>query len=97
MGSAVTRLGDNGSGHGSYPPRPNDEASDDVFINGIGAHREGDHWVTHCNSTPSCHDSVLASGSSTVYVNSKELGRIGDPVACGSTVAEGSPDVFAGG
>lgn len=95
---AVSRLGDKCTGHpNGFPPRPNDEASGDVFINGIGAHRQGDHWVTHCNSNPSCHDSVLASGSSTVYCNGKQISRISDPVACGSTVAEGSPDVFAGG
>jgi uncharacterized Zn-binding protein involved in type VI secretion len=39
----------------------------------------------------------LASGSSTVYVNGKQIGRVGDPVACGSSVATGSSNVFAGG
>ncbi|WP_184049032.1 PAAR domain-containing protein [Roseospira visakhapatnamensis] len=43
-----------------------------------------------------CHDSILASGSPTVYVNSLQISRIGDPVACGSSVMTGSPDVFAG-
>ncbi|WP_322979008.1 PAAR domain-containing protein [Pseudomonas sp. C11] len=33
----------------------------------------------------------------TVFVNSKPIGRIGDPLACGSSVAAGSPNVFAGG
>ena len=33
------------------------------------------------------HSGILGSGSSTVYVNGKQLGRIGDPVSCGSTVA----------
>jgi len=32
-----------------------------------------------------------------VYVNGLQMGRIGDPVACGSTVAEGSSNVFCGG
>jgi uncharacterized Zn-binding protein involved in type VI secretion len=39
---------------------------------------------------------VLASGSSEVFVNGKQAGRIGDPVACGSFVAAGSPNVFCG-
>ena len=92
---AVTRLGDVCTGHGCYPPRVNDEASTDVFVNGIGVHREGDHWVTHCCGR-SCHDSVLAKGSSTVFVNGIPAARIGDPVACGSLSAQGSPNVFFG-
>ena len=92
---AVTRLGDICTGHEDFPPRANTSASVNVFINGIAAHRQGDSWATHCNPT-TCHDSVSAAGSSTVYVNGKQLMRIGDPVACGSAVAQGSSDVFAG-
>jgi len=93
----ASRLGDMGSGHASWPPRPNDEASTDVFVNSIGSHRQGDHWATHCNPQPECHDSTLAAGSSTVYVNGKQMSRIGDPIACGSTITEGSTNVFVGG
>lgn len=97
MTRPVTRLGDTCTGHGSWPPRPSVEASGNVFVNGIGAHRKNDGWAVHCNSDPQCHDSVLAEGSGTVFVNGKALGRIGDPVACGSAVAKGSSNVFAGG
>jgi hypothetical protein len=45
---SVCRLGDRCSGHGCFPPRINDEASNNVFSNGIGVHRKGDHWITHC-------------------------------------------------
>jgi uncharacterized Zn-binding protein involved in type VI secretion len=93
---AVARLGDIGTGHGCFPSRANDEASGNVFVNGIGAHRQGDHWTSHCCGS-SCHDSALAAGSATVFVNSRQFGRIGDPVACGSAVSSGSPTVFAGG
>ena len=92
---AVTRLGDICTGHGCFPPRPNDEASADVFVNGIGVHREGDHWVTHC-CVDSCHDSNLQRGSPSVFVNGKPAARIGDAVACGSASAQGSPNVFFG-
>jgi len=92
----VTRLGDKCTGHGGWPARANDSASPNVFVNGIAVHREGDHWVTHCDPNPSCHDSTLASGSGTVFINGKQCGRIGDPVACGSKVAQGSGNVFAG-
>lgn len=87
----VTRIGDICTGHGPCPPRPNDEASPDVFTNNLNTHRQGDHWITHC-----VHDSVLAAGSATVFVNFKQIARIGDPIECGSAIAEGSSNVFAG-
>ena len=93
---AVARLGDNGSGHGCYPPRGNNQASDNVYVNGIGVHRQGDSYPSHCCG-PSCHGASLGSGSSSVYINGKQCGRIGDPIDCGSTVAAGSGNVFAGG
>lgn len=68
-----------------------------MFVNGLPWHRQGDHWVSHCCSEHGCHDSVLFSGSTTVFVNGKQAGRIDDPIACGSTVLTGSVDVFAGG
>jgi uncharacterized Zn-binding protein involved in type VI secretion len=95
---SVTRLGDACTGHGCWPPRPSTGASPDVFVNGLAAHRQGDTWAAHtCPAIPETHASVLAGGSSTVYVNGKQIGRIGDPVACGSSVAAGSGNVFAGG
>lgn len=93
---AAHKLGQLCSGHGCYPTRPNIEASADVFVNGIGWHREDDAWMIHCCDI-SCHGSYLLSGSSSVFVNGKEAARIGDPVACGSVCIEGSPDTFAGG
>lgn len=69
-----------------------------MFVNGLPVHRQGDAWAAHtCPPIPETHASVLASGSSTVFANGKQVGRIGDPVACGSSVATGSENVFAGG
>ena len=97
---AATRLGDICTGHECWPPRPSVEGSPNVFVNSIPWHRQDDAWATHCCTHPGiphgCHSSVLAQGSSSVYVNSKQAGRITDPVACGSFVATGSPNVFAG-
>lgn len=93
---AAARLGDTCTGHGPWPPRPNDQGSPTVYVNGRPLHRNGDHWEAHCNPIPVCHDSVLGGGSPTVFANGKRAGRIGDAVACGSTVATGSPDVFIG-
>jgi len=94
MGLGVCRLGYDCSGHGCWPPRVNDEASPNVFANGVAVHRQSDHWVNHtCVTT---HDGVLQTGSSSVFVNGLPVARIGDPIDCGSTVAEGSSTVFAG-
>lgn len=90
---AVTRLGDLCTGHAPFPPRPSTGASPDVFANGIPVHRQSDGWASHCAG--SCHTSVLAAGSLSVFANGLQIGRIGDPVACGSTVAAGSDNVFA--
>jgi len=92
---SVVRLGDTGSGHACWPPRANISASINVFVNGLGAHRQGDNWEIHC-CKGHCHRGVLQSGSSTVFVNGKQLGRVGDPISCGSRCATGSPNVFAG-
>jgi len=94
---AVTRLGDDCTGHGCWPPRPATGASPNVFCNGIAVHRQSDAWAAHtCPDIPETHASVLASGSPTVFVNGLQMGRIGDPVACGSSVATGSDNVFCG-
>ena len=92
---AVTRLGDQCTGHGCFPARPSTSAAASVFVNGIAMHRV----VFVCFSFfcgPACHASVLAEGSSSVFAEGQAVGRIGDPVACGSSVAEGSPNVYAG-
>jgi len=91
---AVTRKTDICTGHGCWPPRPSIQGSPNVFTNDLATHRETDDWAVHC--CVSCHGGNLASGSSTVYVNNLQMGRIGDPVDCGSSVAEGSPNVFCG-
>jgi len=92
---AISRLGDSSAGHDGYPPRANDEASPDVFVNGIAIHRIGDHWPTHCDLT-TCHDAVQSAGCSSVFANGKAVARIGDEISCSDIVAAGSPDVFAG-
>ena len=93
----ATRHYDKDTGHDACPPRPLDEHSPDVFINGRGAGRVGDDYIVHgCPAHPP-HTGEIAKGSSTVYINGRQAGRIADPVSCGGEVAEGSPDVFIGG
>jgi len=92
--SAITRLGDPLTGHGCYGDHVINAGSSDVFINGIGASREGDVSTSHCCGVP-CHTGVMA-GSNTVFINGKSAQKVGDPVDCGSTQSGGSPDVFIG-
>lgn len=98
--SGAARLGDICTGHECFPPRNSIEGSPDVFVNGRPFHRQGDGWAVHCCTHPEvphgCHGSVLALGSSSVYVNGRQAGRIGDPVACGGVIATGSSNVFVG-
>ncbi|MBQ6296165.1 MAG: PAAR domain-containing protein [Selenomonadaceae bacterium] len=93
----ATRLGDNCSGHDACSPRPLISASENVFVNGLGAGRVGDQYASHsCTEHPS-HNDHIAAGSSTVFINGKNAGRIGDAVSIGGTVAQGSDNVFIGG
>lgn len=55
--------------------------------------RQGDACTGHGAFPPR----PSTAGSATVFANGMPLGRVGDPVACGSSVAAGSPNVFAGG
>lgn len=95
MGTGAVRLGDLCSGHGCWPARPNTAASQNVFVNGLGWHRLGDAWAEHC-CYDDCHGGSAASGSQTVFVNGLPACRIGDAVSCGSTMVNGSINVFCG-
>lgn len=84
------------TGHGPFPPRKNTSSSGDVIINGKGALRQSDGFEPHCVG-PSCHTGVVAAGSGTVFINGLAAARIGDPIDCGSFIAQGSGDVLIGG
>jgi uncharacterized Zn-binding protein involved in type VI secretion len=90
--AAACRLGDEGSGHGPCPPTNVIEASENVFINGKGAARQGDPLAKHCG-----HSRAIAAGSPNVFVNGKPLARIGDPIDCGGNMTQGSSNVFVNG
>lgn len=80
------------TGHGCWPPRPSTQGESRFRINGTGVHLQGHAWAAHtCPAIPETHASVLAAGSAHFRVNGLQVGRVGDPVACGSTVAQGHP------
>lgn len=94
---AATRIGDADVTHCSTPARA--EGSPNVFVNGIPWSRQGDVNTVHLLPGSPCpaHAAPIAAGSSTVFVNGKGAGRIGDGISGCTSVAEGSPNVFAGG
>lgn len=93
----VARISDTCTGHDCFPPRASVEGSDNVFINSKGALRVGDAWGAHtCPTIPETHTGSQSGGSSSVFANGKALARVGDGVDCGSSVATGSDNVFAG-
>lgn len=94
MGKQVTRLGDQTAGHG-FPPVPSIKASTNVFAEKKGVVRVGDSYAVHCFNS-SCHAGTAATGSRTVFVNGKQVHRVGDKNSCGDTVAQGASTVFAG-
>ena len=96
---AATRIGDADVSHCSGMTRA--QGSPDVFVNGIAWSRQGDVNTTHLlpPNIPPCpsHAAGIASGSSTVKVNTKGAGRVGDGISGCTSVAAGSSNVFAGG
>jgi uncharacterized Zn-binding protein involved in type VI secretion len=93
---AVTRIGDADVAHCSGMTRA--EGSSDVIVNGLGVSRQGDNNTSHLLPGSPCpsHAAPIAAGSSTVIINGRGCGRVGDAVSGCTSVAQGSPDVFAG-
>lgn len=94
---AVTRKGDADVTHCSTPYRL--EHSPDVYVNGIPVSRQGDVNTGHLLPGAPCpsHQAPIAVGSSSVFINGRGCGRIGDAISGCTSVAEGSSNVFAGG
>lgn len=94
---AVCRIGDADLVHCSVPVRA--QGSPDVFVNGIAVSRQGDNNDVHLLPGIPCpaHAAPITVGSTTVFINGKGCGRIGDAITACTSVAEGSPNVFAGG
>jgi uncharacterized Zn-binding protein involved in type VI secretion len=93
---AVTRIGDADVAHCSGMTRA--VGSSDVIVNGLGVSRQGDNNTSHLLPGSPCpsHAAPIAAGSSTVIINGRGCGRVGDAVSGCTSVAQGSPDVFAG-
>jgi len=93
---AVTRIGDADVPHCSGMTRA--EGSPNVRVNSIPISRQGDNNTSHLIPAAVCppHTAPIAVGSTTVFINRKGCGRIGDAISSCTSVAAGSPNVFAG-
>ena len=92
---AVTRVGDADVPHCSGMTRA--QGSPNVTCNGIAVSRQGDNNTGHLLPGNPCpgHAAPIVSGSSTVTINGRGCGRVGDATC--TSVAQGSPNVTAGG
>ena len=96
-GPPATRIGDADVPHCSGMVRA--EGSPNVEVNHIPWSRQSDVNTPHLLPPDPCptHTAPIATGSLTVIVNGLGGGRIGDAISGCTQVAEGSPNVFAGG
>jgi uncharacterized Zn-binding protein involved in type VI secretion len=96
---AVSRIGDMSTGHGCFAPTALIQTPvTKTFFNGILAsvidtgclhapHTCG--VTTHAGATRS-----PSSGASKTFIEGKLAARIGDNIACGDAIGEGSPNSF---
>lgn len=93
---AVTRIGDADVTHCSTPYRA--EGSPNVFCNGIPISRQDDLNTGHLLPGSPCpsHQAPIAVGSTSVFINGKGCGRVGDAISGCTSVAQGSSNVFSG-
>jgi uncharacterized Zn-binding protein involved in type VI secretion len=89
------------TGHGCDTTTTVVGPSEDVFCNTRGVERKTDptaaHTIPNSASPPVCvpHSANITAGSSTVFVNGKNIARIDD--SCdGGKITGGSNNVFAG-
>lgn len=85
----ITRIGDDSTGHDACPPVPATSGDRMFTVSGSPVVRVEDSYAPHgCPSHPS-HSGVLAAGAPHMSSGGKPVGRIGDPVSCGGSVAQG--------
>jgi len=88
------------TGHGCFPPTPAiGPYTTKSFINGKTVQLLGHtKYEAHtCGIVTHSPDERITSGSSgTFYFEGKLVCRIGDAIACGDTIAEGSSNTFIG-
>ena len=99
----VVRIGDSlSTGHSCVSTTTiasSNQITTNVYANNILIDVEGAPTVSHiAPPVPLCppHVRVLNTGSATVFINGRKVGRIGDSADSGE-MTSGSSNVFAGG
>jgi uncharacterized Zn-binding protein involved in type VI secretion len=92
---AVTRIGDADVAHCSGMTRA--VGSGNVFANNIAVSRQTDVNTGHLLPGSPCpsHAAPITTGSTSVFINNLGCGRVGDAITSCTSVAAGSPNVFA--
>ena len=86
---AITRKGDKSTGHDNCAPVEAIEGANNFLVNGKPVVLVGDKYASHGCLVHSSHQGQLSGGSPSFFVNGRAVGRVGDPISCGRTVAEG--------
>jgi uncharacterized Zn-binding protein involved in type VI secretion len=96
---AVGRLGDMSTGHGCFPPTAlTTTPVSKTFFNGIkpSVVDENCQFAPHCCGS-TCHTDETRSpskGATKTFIEGFKAARIGDDIACGDAIAEGSANSF---
>ena len=93
---AVSRVGDSHTNHPPCSPGEAASGSGNVFVNSISVHRLTDPNTPHGFVLCVPHSTNLSAASTTVFVNSLGISRIGDSADAGA-MTSGSGNVFANG
>lgn len=71
--------------------------SGDVFVENVGAHRQGDTNTPHTHCPP-VFSTTVSSFSPNVFVNNRNVAREGDVYTCGAFIQDVTQNtVFANG
>lgn len=86
---AVTTLGLKSTGHDKCPPVEAIEGASNFTANGKPLVLVSDKYAPHGCEAHKIHQGYLAEGSPSFLYNGRAVGRVGDKISCGDTVAEG--------
>jgi len=92
---AITRVGDNCTGHDNCAPKPLVTGSPNVFVNGQPMGRVTDKYESHGCVVHTSHQDEIVKGSPINFCNGLPVARVGDDVSLGGSVQDGSPNVFS--
>lgn len=87
---AISRKGDKSTGHDKCPGVEAVEGADDFLVKGMPVVLEGYKYAPHGCENHQIHQGTLAGGSPAFTIHGRAVGRIGDPISCGGTIAEGA-------